>query len=271
MRPPRSSSFICPVSEAPHQKWVTPAVGAASRHALALREAHAPGGSKSAQQVLTADLPTWAAATAAAGRRAGRRKDGIDTPDSEGRIVCANDTPLVDCGRPLGKCRTTTMSACRLAPLLRARHRPARDKTNLRASNELVDLGFKLLRDAQEVDGLDAAITHRDGLLIGFLALIPLRRRNLADLVLERTLVRDGATWTVAFSEDDTKTHAAFEIGAPDVLRAPLEAYLEKHRPYLMGRSGRWSRPIGGELWVSKDGSPMTQMAIYDRRTAPCP
>jgi excisionase family DNA binding protein len=118
MRPLRSSSFICPVSEAPHQKGVTPAVGAASRHALALREARARGGSQSAQQVLTGDLPAWAAATAAAGRRAGRRKNEIDTPDSEGRNVYANDTPLVDCGRPLGKCRTTTMSACRLAPLL---------------------------------------------------------------------------------------------------------------------------------------------------------
>ena len=101
-------------------------------------------------------------------------------------------------------------------------------KTNLRPSNELVDLGIKLIQAAEDLVGLDAAITHRDGLLIGFLALIPLRRRNLADLVLERTLVREGATWIVAFGEDDTKTHAPFEIGLPDVLRAPLEAYLEQ-------------------------------------------
>jgi integrase/recombinase XerD len=153
----------------------------------------------------------------------------------------------------------------RMASKVRARHRPARDKTNLRASNELVDLGFKLIREAKDLEGLDAAITHRDGLLIGFLALIPLRRRNLADLVLEKTLVREGAVWTVAFSEDDTKTDAPFEIGAPDVLRAPLETYLDKHRPVLMGRSGRWSRAVEGALWVSKDGSPMTQMALYDR------
>ena len=153
----------------------------------------------------------------------------------------------------------------RLASKVRARHRPARDKTNLRLSNELVDLGFKLIRAAEDLVGLDAAITHRDGLLIGFLALIPLRRRNLADLVLEKTLVREGSTWIVAFGEDDTKTHAPFEIGLPDVLRAPLETYLDKHRPVLMARSGRWTRPVEGALWVSKDGSPMTQMAIYDR------
>ena len=80
---------------------------------------------------------------------------------------------------------------------------------------------------AESLVGLEAAITHRDGLLISFLALIPLRRRNLADLVLDRTLHREGSTWIVAFGEDDTKTHAAFEVGLPEVLRAPLETYLQ--------------------------------------------
>jgi integrase len=153
----------------------------------------------------------------------------------------------------------------RMASKVRAGHRPARDKTNLRPSNELVDLGFNLIQAAEALDGLDAAITYRDGLLIGFLALIPLRRRNLAELVLDRTLVREGSSWSVAFDEDGTKTHAAFEIGLPDDLLAPLGTYLERHRPTLLRRSGRWSRPAGGALWVSKDGSPMTQMAIYDR------
>jgi integrase len=153
----------------------------------------------------------------------------------------------------------------RLASKVRARHRPARDKTNLRLSNELVDLGFKLIKAAEARDGLDAAIAHRDGLLIGFLALIPLRRRNLADLVLDRTLVRKESSWIVAFDEDDTKTHAAFDIGVPDILHPALETYLEKHRPALIPRSGRWSSRAGDALWVSKDGSQMTQMAIYDR------
>ena len=153
----------------------------------------------------------------------------------------------------------------RLASKVRARHRPARDKTKLRLSNELVDLGIKLIRAAENLVGLDAAITHRDGFLIGFLALVPLRRRNLANLVLEKTLIREGATWTVALGRDDTKTHAPFEIGLPDVLRAPLETYLEQHRPVLMARCGRWTCPVAGALWVSTDGSPMTQMAIYDR------
>jgi integrase/recombinase XerD len=77
--------------------------------------------------------------------------------------------------------------------------------------------------------------------------------------------VREGSSWIVAFDEDDTKTHAAFEIGLPEVLRAPLETYLSVHRPVLEARAGRWTRPVEGALWVSKDGSPMTQMTLYDR------
>ena len=55
-------------------------------------------------------------------------------------------------------------------------------------------------------------------------------------------------TRTVAFGQDDTKTHAPFEIGLPDVLRAPLETYLGQHRPVLMARCGRWTRPVAGAL-----------------------
>jgi integrase len=152
-----------------------------------------------------------------------------------------------------------------LASKIRARHRPARDKSNVRLSNELVDLGFKLMECAGALSKLNAAIAYRDGLTIAFLALVPLRRRNLADLVLGLTLVREGSSWIVAFSEDDTKTHAAFEVRLPAVLVAPLEAYLSTRRPILETSAGRWNRPIDGALWVSKDGSPMTQMALYDR------
>jgi integrase/recombinase XerD len=135
-----------------------------------------------------------------------------------------------------------------LASKVRARHRPARNKTHLRLSNELVDLGFKLIQAADALDRLDAAITYRDVLLIGFLALIPLRRRNVADLILERTLLREGSNWIVAFDENDTKTHAAFEIGLPEVLRAPLETYLSVYRPVPRGTSGAGPGQLGARF-----------------------
>jgi excisionase family DNA binding protein len=115
MRPPRSSSFICPGSAVPPQGAVTLAVGAATRDALAPRETHAPAGSKCTPQVLPSDLPTWAAATASAGRRA---KGGIVVPDPNGGSADADDAPVVDgIGSP-NKRRAATSRSSQLEPLL---------------------------------------------------------------------------------------------------------------------------------------------------------
>src|SRR5262249_22209575 len=48
-----------------------------------------------------------------------------------------------------------------------------------------------------------------------------------------------------------------------------LERYLAVHRPLLAQRTGRWNK-LGGQkarsaLWVSKDGSAMTEIAIHFR------
>jgi excisionase family DNA binding protein len=116
MRPPRSSSFICPGSAAPRQEAVTLAVGAATRHASARREAHAPAASKSTPEVLPSDLPTWAAATAAAGRRA---KGRIVFPDPDGGNATPEGEPVVDGIGLLNKRRAAPIRSSRLEPLLK--------------------------------------------------------------------------------------------------------------------------------------------------------
>ena len=77
-----------------------------------------------------------------------------------------------------------------LASRVRAHHRPARSKHHLRPSDELVTLGFSLIERAAQASTLEAALLTRDGLLIALLALVPLRRRNLADLRIDETLIR---------------------------------------------------------------------------------
>lgn len=152
-----------------------------------------------------------------------------------------------------------------LASRVRAVHKPARDKRNLKLSDELLDLAFALISKAQLMKGWAAAILYRDGLIIALLALMPLRRRNLEGLFLGRNLIELNQRWVVALEADETKTHAPHEMDLPDILVEPLRTYLQLYRPILLSRIGRWSKPVGGALWVSKDGSPMTQMAIYDR------
>jgi integrase/recombinase XerD len=153
----------------------------------------------------------------------------------------------------------------RIASRIRASHKPVRDKRNLKLTDELVDLGVAVMKKAESEKGCSAAISFRDGLLIAFLALIPLRRRNLVSVSLGQNLIEINGHWIVALDAAETKTHAPLEMDLPDILVEPLRTYLQKYRPVLVTGKGRWSKPVGDALWASKDGSPMTQIAIYDR------
>jgi len=148
---------------------------------------------------------------------------------------------------------------------IRAQHKPVRDKSNLRLSDELLDLGLALIDKATRAQGLIATLLHRDGLLIAFLALVPLRMRNLAGLRIGQNMIDVNGTWLIGFDARETKTHTPIEIAWPEELVAPLATYLAIHRPHLSSFVGRWSKPIDNALWVSSDGSPMTEMAIYLR------
>ena len=71
-----------------------------------------------------------------------------------------------------------------IASRVRARHVPARDKSNLKLTDELLALGLALMERAGSLKGWRAAILYRDGLIIAFLALVPLRRRNIEGILL---------------------------------------------------------------------------------------
>jgi integrase len=147
----------------------------------------------------------------------------------------------------------------------RARHKPARDKRNLKLSDELVGLGLSLIDKATAFTGLEAAILHRDGLMIALLALVPLRRRNFAGLQLGRNVLAIHNVWLIMLDESETKTHAPLDFLWPDELIAPLRKYLNVYRPLLSAINRRGVKRPGDALWVSSRGSPLTEMAMYLR------
>ena len=154
----------------------------------------------------------------------------------------------------------------KLAGKIRARHKPARSKKHLKLSDELVDLGKSLMDQSRSAtDHLEAVLLFRDGLMIALTAYVPFRRRNIADNKIGKNLIPLSGIYLLALDEEETKTHNVQELYVPEDMIEPLDEYLQKHRPYLMSRKGRWTKPVTQELWVSKDGSPMTQIAIYDR------
>lgn len=148
---------------------------------------------------------------------------------------------------------------------LRSKARPVRSKSHVRSANELVDLGVRLMAAATDPTNLDHALAYRDGLIIAFLILHPLRRRNLVNFELGKDLLRQGAGYMVSFEGSETKNGAPLELPLADVLVQPMNQYLDIWRPVLMARTGRWARDVGASVWVSSDGSPLGQEGMSGR------
>jgi integrase len=153
----------------------------------------------------------------------------------------------------------------RIGARIRARHKPARQKSRTIMSDELAQLGYELMDDASGQTGFKAATSFRDGLMIALLAYVPIRRKNFAGLVLGKSLVKRQGQWFIQLEPDQTKTHAWFETVLPQALLSHLDRYLDLHRPRLAAGDGRWYKPAGEALWISTHGSPLTHIAIYDR------
>ena len=156
----------------------------------------------------------------------------------------------------------------------RVRHTvvPSRNKRERVVPVEkLYAFGLDLMAKAEGPKGgtaLERAVRYRDGLMICLLAARPLRRRNFAAIEIGRHLVQLGDGFRIQFAPNETKTHQPIEVPFPLDLVSSLGRYLSHFRPFLLARTGRWSRASDGAanaLWVSMDGSAMTEIAIYFR------
>ena len=155
-----------------------------------------------------------------------------------------------------------------LEAAMRQQARPLRDpRLGLRTVAELVELGERLMGEeaAAAATPFQALLAYRDGLIVALLPLVPLRLTNFAALELGRTLIRRGDTWWIAVPGEETKTKRPYERPFPERLLPALGHYLDRVRPALARRRGRWVRPVGQALWVSGHGSPMGEAAVYQQ------
>ena len=109
------------------------------------------------------------------------------------------------------------------------------------------------------------AIMFRDGLLIAFASLRPLRLKNLAVIELHRHLLREQGQWRLSFPGEELKNGDPLEMPWPNALAGRLDGWLSQWRPILCGLRSRWARQVGNALWVSSHGSPMTMQGLYGR------
>jgi integrase len=127
-------------------------------------------------------------------------------------------------------------------------------------SVQLLDLGQQLMDEKQPTAvtaiSIDDAVRFRDGMLLAFVAFIPIRRKNLAALEIGRHLVREGDGWFVIIPGEETKTGTPIEFPVPELLESYLANYLDIVRPRML------RHPSCAALWVSSQGGALVYGAI---------
>jgi len=127
-------------------------------------------------------------------------------------------------------------------------------------SVQLLELGQQLMDESTPASNrrmrLTDAVQFRDGLIIALLAFVPLRRKNVAALEIDRHLVKNENEWFVIIPSEETKTGVATEFAIPEILHPYLAIYLNIVRPRMLKRNSM-------ALWVSPKGGALSYSAIW--------
>jgi integrase/recombinase XerD len=127
-------------------------------------------------------------------------------------------------------------------------------------SVQLLKLGLLLMEESKPAPdasiSIKDAVQYRDGLMLALLALIPLRRKNLAALEVGKHLILEGDCWFVIIPSEEAKTGTPIEFAVPELLNSHLAIYLDVVRPRML------RRPACAALWVSDKGGALVHGAI---------
>jgi integrase len=129
-------------------------------------------------------------------------------------------------------------------------------------SLQLLDLGEQLMDESRPAPdtpiGMDDAVRYRDGLMIALTAFIPIRRKNLAALEIGRHLVREGDSWFVIVSGEETKTGRPIDYPVPELLKPYLATYFNIVRPQML------AHPTRAALWLNSRGRALAYAALAE-------
>ena len=165
--------------------------------------------------------------------------------------------PQADLG-PLGKlCKT-----------LQSRATPTRAKhSRIRAPFEVLSACLTHMRatiGSNPSHPLQEAGKFRDGLALAFLAMRPIRLKNLASIEIGRHMVWADPRWTCHFPAAETKEgrDLRFYLPEDEAFTWALSLYLAKYRPLLLQDPAQSQRPTG-PLWVSLRKTRQSGQSIY--------
>ena len=136
-----------------------------------------------------------------------------------------------------------------------------RKMPKIKHSRELLKLGVRLIIEAKTKPFIRPHLYHvhvRDGVIIVFLALRPLRLKNLAAMRLGVHLQRQvSGSWRIQVPGSETKNRETIDWVVPEDLALFLESYLTIDRPALLARRAGPGCNIEDHVWISEDGLPL--------------
>jgi hypothetical protein len=148
---------------------------------------------------------------------------------------------------------------------LQRRAVPVRNKrARLRPSHEIVDLGFKMMAEAEarlDGSGKRRALQYRNGLILALLAYRPMRMRNFAALRIGHHLARAETAWWLDVPETEMKNGQRYPAAVPDALVQLLERYLNHYRGLLLGSTTAAEGALDA-LWLSMRGTKLGKWGL---------
>ena len=132
----------------------------------------------------------------------------------------------------------------------RARPKPKANK--LVSSGRIFEAGIKLIGKAEKETKrtpLQNARTARNGLMVAFLAVCPIRLKNFAALKIGETMVRQDYQWWLVLSAADTKAGRQDHRVLPNILTPWMDLYMEKYKPvFPSSQTAMWPSQYGGAM-----------------------
>ena len=158
---------------------------------------------------------------------------------------------------------------------LRSDAHPSRNKIErLKHADQLEGLGLELMakaeatpkRDYRAKSGmteLQRSLMYRDGLICALLARRPFRIKNFYSLTIGTNFLVEGDRVNFAFSASEMKGKRPMEVPFPKNLLTYLARYIEQYRPILLTTSAKASHLPTQALWISRDGTDLTQGPLH--------
>jgi site-specific recombinase XerD len=158
---------------------------------------------------------------------------------------------------------------------LRSEARPSRNKiTRLKHADQLEELGLELMARAEaEVSRnyhknsgsteLQRAQMYRDGLMCAVLSRRPFRIKNFYSLTIGTNFLIEGERVNFTFAASEMKGKRSMEVPFPKNLLPYLTRYIQHYRPILLTTSAKAPNLPTQALWISRDGTDLTQGPLH--------